>query len=56
METFRKRQKAFARREKQQKKAARRMERRTEKAKSTNKTEKSGPTDFQTVDYPLESK
>jgi hypothetical protein len=32
METFQKRQKAWARKEKQQKKAARRMERRIEKA------------------------
>jgi hypothetical protein len=39
METFKKRQKAWARKEKQQKKAARRMERRNEKANSTNKTE-----------------
>lgn len=38
METFKKRQKAWARKEKQQKKAARRMERRNEKANST-KTE-----------------
>ena len=34
METFKKRQKAWARKEKQQQKAARRMERRNEKAKS----------------------
>jgi hypothetical protein len=34
METFQKRQKAWARKEKQQKKAARKMERRNEKAKS----------------------
>lgn len=33
METFKKRQKAWARKEKQQKKAARKMERRNEKAK-----------------------
>ncbi len=33
METFKKRQKAWARKDKQQKKAARRMERRNEKAK-----------------------
>ncbi|HEY2920030.1 MAG TPA: hypothetical protein VGK77_13675 [Candidatus Binatia bacterium] len=37
METFKKRQKAWARKEKQQQKAARRMERRIEKAKSPNK-------------------
>jgi hypothetical protein len=36
METFKKRQKAWLRKEKQQKKAARRMERRNEKARSTN--------------------
>ena len=34
METFKKRQKALARKEKQQKKAARRLERRNEKVKS----------------------
>jgi hypothetical protein len=34
METFKKRQKALARKEKQQKKAARRLERRNEKSKS----------------------
>jgi hypothetical protein len=34
METFKKRQKAWARKEKQQKKAARKIERRNEKAKS----------------------
>lgn len=39
METFKKRQKAWARKEKQQKKAARRMERRNEKANSGNKNE-----------------
>jgi hypothetical protein len=39
-ETFKKRQKDMARREKQQKKAARRMERRNEKAR--NGTEVSG--------------
>ena len=39
METFKKRQKAWARKEKQQKKAARRMERRNEKANSTNKSD-----------------
>lgn len=37
METFKKRQKAWARKEKQQQKAARRMERRNEKAKSDDK-------------------
>ena len=37
METFKKRQKAWARKEKQQQKAARRMQRRNEKAKSDDK-------------------
>jgi hypothetical protein len=36
METQKKRQKALARKDKQQKKAARRMERRLEKASATN--------------------
>ncbi len=43
METFKKRQKAWARKEKQQKKAARRMERRNEKSRSTAKTGESKP-------------
>jgi hypothetical protein len=43
METFKKRQKAWARKEKQQKKAARRMERRNEKASSANKPEEANP-------------
>ena len=38
METFKKRQKAFARKEKQQKKAARKIERRLEKAKQPEQT------------------
>ena len=38
METFKKRQKAFARKEKQQKKAARKIERRQEKAKQPEQT------------------
>ncbi len=37
METFKKRQKALARKEKQQKKAARRLERRNEKASADSK-------------------
>jgi hypothetical protein len=41
METFKKRQKAWARKEKQQQKAARRMERRVEKAKSPNNGQES---------------
>ena len=36
METFKKRQKALDRKEKQQKKAARKMERRIDKTSSTN--------------------
>ena len=43
METFKKRQKAWARKEKQQKKAARRMERRNQKATSANKSEEANP-------------
>jgi hypothetical protein len=39
METFKKRQKAWARKEKQQKKAARKIERRSEKAKTPNENE-----------------
>ena len=39
METFKKRQKTWARKEKQQKKAARRMERRIEKAEKTGMDE-----------------
>ncbi|HEY7716866.1 MAG TPA: hypothetical protein VIE90_20290 [Candidatus Binatia bacterium] len=38
METYKKRQKAWARKEKQQQKAARRMQRRNEKANSKNKS------------------
>lgn len=45
METFKKRQKAWARKEKQQQKAARRMERRVEKTKSpSNGPESHSPT------------
>ena len=43
METFKKRQKAWARKEKQQNKAARRMERRLEKARLANKIGESIP-------------
>ena len=39
METFKRRQKAWARKEKQQQKAARRMERRNEKAKADKPAE-----------------
>ena len=42
-ETFKKRQKEMARREKQQKKAARRMERRDEKARSESKVQGDNP-------------
>jgi hypothetical protein len=44
METFKKRQKAWARKEKQQKKAARKMERRNEKAKSPDNVEETNST------------
>jgi organic hydroperoxide reductase OsmC/OhrA len=44
METFKKRQKAWARKEKQQKKAARKMERRNEKAKSPDSVEETNST------------
>ena len=47
METFKKRQKAWARKEKQQLKAARRMERRNEKARSE---EKAASADSQAVE------
>jgi len=50
METFKKRQKAWARREKQQKKAARRMERRNEKARSADKIGENNPADAATTD------
>jgi len=42
-ETFKKRQKEAARREKQQRKAARRMERRNEKARTGSKTQEEKP-------------
>jgi len=42
-ETFQKRQKEMARREKQQKKIARRIERRNEKTRSENKIEDKNP-------------
>lgn len=44
METFKKRQKAWARKEKQQKKAARKMERRNEKARSPEGGQETGAT------------
>ena len=43
METFQKRQKAFARKEKQQKKAARKIERRNEKSKSPDNPQEVNP-------------
>jgi len=43
METFKKRQKAWARKEKQQRKAARRMERRYEKQKSPDNSQGNNP-------------
>jgi hypothetical protein len=45
METFKKRQKALARKEKQQKKAARKLERREEKAKSGANSGENNPAD-----------
>ena len=42
-ETYKKRQKELARKEKQQKKAARRMERRDERARTENKLQKEDP-------------
>lgn len=42
-ETFKKRQKEVARREKQQKKAARRMERRDERARTESKPQEKNP-------------
>ena len=44
METFKKRQKAWARKERQQQKAARRMERRIEKAKSPDNSQENNVT------------
>ena len=43
METFQKRQKALARKEKQQKKAARTIERRIEKSKSADNAQEANP-------------
>jgi len=50
METFKKRQKAWARKEKQEKKAARRLERRNEREKSATKIEPSDPAAPRTID------
>ena len=52
METFQKKQKAFARKEKQQKKAARKIERRQEKAKAPEGSETINPTDHSAVRPP----
>jgi hypothetical protein len=52
METFKKRQKAWARKEKQQQKAARRMERRNEKAKSDKPPEGDSQTTEPRVEQP----
>jgi hypothetical protein len=52
METFKKRQKAWARKEKQQQKAARRMERRIEKAKAINNRQEKSPTPAEPVQPP----
>jgi len=43
METFKKRQKAWARKEKQQKKAERKIERRNEKAKAPENAQETNP-------------
>jgi transposase len=48
-ETFKKRQKEMARKEKQQKKAARRLERRDEKARMESKVEGENPNSAETV-------
>jgi hypothetical protein len=52
METFKKRQKAWARKEKQQKKLARKMERREEKAKSGGTVGESNPKPAESTDRP----
>jgi hypothetical protein len=52
METFKKRQKAWARKEKQQQKAARRMERRIEKAKAINNRQEKNSTTAEPVQPP----
>jgi hypothetical protein len=44
METFQKKQKAFARKEKRQKKAARKIERRNEKSNAPDGAQESNPT------------
>jgi len=54
-ETFKKRQKEMARREKQQKKAARRMERRDEKARTGSKVEGENPNPAEPAFRPLDS-
>ncbi|MBI2988246.1 MAG: hypothetical protein HYY45_15880 [Deltaproteobacteria bacterium] len=52
METFKKRQKAMARREKQQKKAARRMERRSERAGAEKQLQGENPQIAESVSAP----
>ena len=52
METFKKRQKAMARKEKQQKKAARRMERRNEKARAEKQLQGEDPQIVEPVPAP----
>jgi hypothetical protein len=52
METFKKRQKAWARKEKQQKKLARKMERREEKAKSGGTVGENKPKPAESTDRP----
>ena len=51
-ETFKKRQKEVARREKQQQKAARRMERRNEKARAESKAQEETLEIVESVDRP----
>ena len=53
METFKKRQKAWARKEKQQKKLARKLERREEKAKLGDKVAESNPAPAESTDRPV---
>ncbi len=51
-ETFKKRQKELARREKQQQKAARRMERRSEKARTESQVQGESPNPAEPVSQP----
>jgi len=52
METFKKRQKAWARKEKQQKKAARELERRNEKTKSPDNAQEDNLPTAETSERP----